>query len=219
MRLSVFRAEPMRTVRYAGELHGEAKDEAITKARAMIVPSVWWEPLGLVVYEAYDYCRPVLAARSGGLPEIVIDGETGLLHQPGNAEEIAQHVRQFEANTRTRIQMGRQGRAWLEQNAILRRNGRRNSPKSCSRVPLAKRTGSSSTVYPRRCLRKRLSYRACVFSGAISLESCRASGGKRVFGTVVWLGRRTENLPAAPPGKPCCFRISGVSLSMLRETR
>ncbi len=110
------RAERMRTVRYAGELHGEAKDEAITKARAMIVPSVWWEPLGLVVYEAYDYCRPVLAARSGGLPEIVIDGETGLFHQPGNAEEIAQHVRQFEANTRTRIQMGRQGRAWLEQN-------------------------------------------------------------------------------------------------------
>lgn len=111
------RAERIKTLRYAGELHGDAKDEAITKARAMIVPSVWWEPLGLVVYEAYDYARPVLAARSGGLPEIVIDGQTGLLHQPGNAEEIAQHVRQMESNERARQDMGRQGRTWLEQNA------------------------------------------------------------------------------------------------------
>jgi glycosyltransferase involved in cell wall biosynthesis len=111
------RVERMKSVRYAGELRGEAKREAIMRARALIVPSVWWEPLGLVVYEAFDYSRPVLAARSGGLPEIVVDGETGLLHQPGNAEQIAQHVRQLESNAQTRCDMGHRGRGWLEQNA------------------------------------------------------------------------------------------------------
>jgi glycosyltransferase involved in cell wall biosynthesis len=111
------RAERMQAVSYAGELHGEAKDQAIQQARALIVPSVWWEPLGLVVYEAYDCCRPVLAAASGGLPEIVIDGQTGLLHQPGRAEQLAEQIRWMEANLDARRGMGRQGRAWLEQNA------------------------------------------------------------------------------------------------------
>jgi len=111
------RVERMKSVHYEGELSGEAKNAAIANARALIVPSLWWEPLGLVAYEAYDYCKPVLAARSGGLPEIVVDGQTGLLHQPGNAEEIAQQVRTLEADDHARRAMGRQGRVWLEQNA------------------------------------------------------------------------------------------------------
>jgi glycosyltransferase involved in cell wall biosynthesis len=111
------RAERMKSVRFMGELQKDRKTEAIRNARALIVPSLWWEPLGLVVYEAYDYFRPVLGAASGGLPEIVIDGQTGLLHQPGNAEEIAQHVRRLEGDDHVRREMGQRGRAWLEQNA------------------------------------------------------------------------------------------------------
>ena len=96
---------------------GAAKTEALSKARALILPSIWWEPLGLVVYEAYDYFRPVLAASSGGLPEIVVDRETGLLHEPGNAEQLAQQVMQLETDGESSRAMGRQGRGWLEQNA------------------------------------------------------------------------------------------------------
>jgi glycosyltransferase involved in cell wall biosynthesis len=51
------------------------------------------------------------------LPEIVLDGETGLLHEPGNAEQLARQVMQLEADTGTRQEMGMQGRVWLEQNA------------------------------------------------------------------------------------------------------
>ncbi len=47
----------------------------------MLAPSVWWEPLGLVTYEAYDYGKPMLAARSGGLSETVVAGLTGFLHE------------------------------------------------------------------------------------------------------------------------------------------
>jgi len=110
------RAERLKSVRFCGELQDRDKNDAVRNARALIVPSLWWEPLGLVVYEAYDCCRPVLASSSGGLPEIVFDGQTGLLHQPGNAEQLVQQVQQLEANTRARREMGRQGRIWLEQN-------------------------------------------------------------------------------------------------------
>ena len=113
----ISRTERMKAVQYVGELHGDAKDQAIKNARALVVPSVWWEPLGLVVYEAYEAYRPVLAAMSGGLPEIVLDGRTGFLHQPGNAEQLAAHVRQLEADDRARLGMGQRGRIWLEKNA------------------------------------------------------------------------------------------------------
>jgi glycosyltransferase involved in cell wall biosynthesis len=113
----VARAERMESVTYAGQLSGAAKTEALSKARAVVVPSIWWEPLGLVVYEAYDYSRPVLAARSGGLPEIVIHSETGLLHDPGNATQLAEQVMELEGSTQRWKELGRQGKAWLQANA------------------------------------------------------------------------------------------------------
>jgi glycosyltransferase involved in cell wall biosynthesis len=113
----IARCERMTRVKYVGQLGDDAKARALQGARAVIVPSVWWEPLGLVVYEAYDYCRPVLAAASGGLPETIVEGETGLLHEPGSAEQLADHVMQVEADGNRRRSMGRRGRAWLEQNA------------------------------------------------------------------------------------------------------
>ena len=111
------RVERMRSVSFAGQLTGDAKRRALAECRAMIVPSLWWEALGLVVYEAYEVGRPVLAASSGGLTEVVIPGETGLLHQPGNAAQIAQQVRQMEASPVQRHTLGQQGRVWLEKNA------------------------------------------------------------------------------------------------------
>lgn len=107
----------MSSVTYAGELSGKKKTSALAGARAVIVPSLWWEGLGLVAYEAYDHFRPVLAARSGGLAEIVTDGQTGLLHEPGNMEELAAQVLELEKKTALCREMGAAGRRWLLKNA------------------------------------------------------------------------------------------------------
>jgi glycosyltransferase involved in cell wall biosynthesis len=113
----VARAERMQSVTYAGQLLGAAKTQALSTARAVVVPSIWWEALGLVVYEAYDYSRPVLVARSGGLPEIVAHSETGLVHDPGNAKQLAEQVMELEASAQRWKEMGRRGRTWLQANA------------------------------------------------------------------------------------------------------
>lgn len=111
------RAKRCRSATYVGELSGDAKAEALKHAKAVIVPSIWWEPLGLVVYEGYEYERPVLAARSGGLPEIVLDGETGLLHEPGDSAELAAQVMSLESRREKLQSMGKAGRQWLVKNA------------------------------------------------------------------------------------------------------
>jgi glycosyltransferase involved in cell wall biosynthesis len=97
-----------------GQIHGTAKHEALRRCRALIAPSLWWEPLGLMIYEAYDHAKPTLAARSGGLAETVQHGQTGLLHMPGDISGIVQDVLTLEAMPPGhRQQLGAQGRAWL----------------------------------------------------------------------------------------------------------
>ena len=101
-------------IKYLGLVTGEAKHEAIRNCRAMLAPSVWWEPLGLVTYEAYDYGKPMLAARSGGLSETVIPGLTGFLHEPGDAPALAGDVMIIESmSAQERQDMGAAGRSWL----------------------------------------------------------------------------------------------------------
>lgn len=99
---------------FLGQIGGETKREAVRRCRAMIVPSTWWEPLGLVVYEAYDYSKPVLAARTGGLAEIVHHGVTGLQHEPGDVANLVRDVLEMEATPSTdRLVLGRAGYDWL----------------------------------------------------------------------------------------------------------
>lgn len=99
-----------------GHTGGAAKEAQLSRCRAVIIPSVWWEPLGLVTYEAYEYARPVLAARSGGLSETVIQGQTGLLHEPASVQGLVADVLAMEAMPPAqRAAMGDCGRRWLTQ--------------------------------------------------------------------------------------------------------
>jgi glycosyltransferase involved in cell wall biosynthesis len=54
----------------------------------LVVPSVWHEPFGRVVIEAYAHGTPVIAARRGGLPEIVEEGTTGWTFDPDDASSL-----------------------------------------------------------------------------------------------------------------------------------
>ena len=58
-------------------------------ARAVVVPSVWADPCPTVVLEAMAGGRPVVAAASGGIVDMVIDGQTGFLVPPGDADALA----------------------------------------------------------------------------------------------------------------------------------
>ena len=105
-------------IEYLGFVSGEQKEALISGCRAMMAPSIWWEPLGLVTYEAYDYGKPMLAASSGGLTETVQDGVTGLLFRPNDAVELSSAVSKLEAMPpQGRREMGSNGRAWLDARA------------------------------------------------------------------------------------------------------
>lgn len=65
--------------KYVGEVSGREKDELIGHADALIFPSPWEEPFGLVLTEAGARGTPVIALSRGSAPEIVVNGITGFL--------------------------------------------------------------------------------------------------------------------------------------------
>ena len=106
-----------RKVEFFGRIDGLTKKTCIQNCRAMIAPSLWWEPLGIVTYEAYNACKPMLAARSGGLAETVQDSYTGFLHEPGNVSQLVKQIEMLEADPAKAQNLGKAGREWLSKNS------------------------------------------------------------------------------------------------------
>jgi glycosyltransferase involved in cell wall biosynthesis len=68
-----------RNVEYVGEIDEREKAEFLGKARALLFPIDWPEPFGLVMIEAMACGTPVVAFRSGSVPEVVDDGVSGII--------------------------------------------------------------------------------------------------------------------------------------------
>jgi len=58
----------------------------------IVLPSIWNEPLSRVLLEAFHFGKPVIATKTGGTPEIIRDGENGLLIEPKNSEQLVDKI-------------------------------------------------------------------------------------------------------------------------------
>ena len=74
-----------------------------------VLPS-FGETFGLVVIEAMAMEKPVIATNAGGLPEIITDGQTGLLVEPRNVDALACAIKKILENKSLMISLGRSAR-------------------------------------------------------------------------------------------------------------
>jgi len=97
---------------FLGELEEDDKPAFYAGAAAMVFPSDWPEPFGLVMIESMAAGTPVIALRRGSVPEVIVDGVTGLIcddldemvEAVGRLDEIdpdncRRHARSFDAST------------------------------------------------------------------------------------------------------------------------
>lgn len=75
-------------IAFAGFLNESEVNQLLKKGDVLVCPSLWNEPFGRVVLDAYENGLPVIASRIGALPEIVRDKETGILVEPGSSMEL-----------------------------------------------------------------------------------------------------------------------------------
>ena len=76
----------------AGELNS-----LFSKASFNIVPSEWWENNPLSIIESYAAGVPVIGANVGGIPEIILDGETGYLFEMKKVDHLAEIIKKANA--------------------------------------------------------------------------------------------------------------------------
>jgi glycosyltransferase involved in cell wall biosynthesis len=81
-------------VGFLGPLDTQALKDFYARIHALVVPSVWEEPAGLVLVEGALAGVPLVASRVGGIPEIVRDPEEALLCPPGDPAALAAALRQ-----------------------------------------------------------------------------------------------------------------------------
>lgn len=80
------------------------------RADVYVAPSVWNEPLGLVILESMAQYTPVIVTRKGGIMSIVKNGVNGYLVRPRNSNEIADKVNKLLSNEDLRKRMGERAR-------------------------------------------------------------------------------------------------------------
>ena len=75
---------------FSGHLTKHALVTVMQEARAVVMPSEWYENAPLALLEAYAAGRPVIGSRIGGIPEHVREDETGVLYPTGDIEALAE---------------------------------------------------------------------------------------------------------------------------------
>ncbi|MGD9715345.1 MAG: glycosyltransferase family 4 protein [Thermomicrobiales bacterium] len=97
-----------------GSIPAEEVQHQMHGARALVVPSLLYENFPMTIVEAFASGLPVLASNLGAMAEIVDDGRTGLLFEPGNAADLAAKVRWAASHPHEMAHMGANARAEYE---------------------------------------------------------------------------------------------------------
>ena len=101
-------------IEFLGQCPHEECLSMIKRARFLVMPSEWYEGFPMTIREAFSYGKPVVASRLGAMADIIEDGRTGLLFEPGNPQDLAARVQwMFEHEDEART-MGRAARLECE---------------------------------------------------------------------------------------------------------
>jgi glycosyltransferase involved in cell wall biosynthesis len=102
-------------VSFKGFIPNEKIVEYLNKFDIFVMPSIGeGETFGVAAVEAMATGLPVVASNIGGLPEVIDDGRTGILVEPGNVEDLTKALEFYILSKESRIEHGRNGRAKVE---------------------------------------------------------------------------------------------------------
>jgi glycosyltransferase involved in cell wall biosynthesis len=102
-------------VKFLGYQSGEKLHSAICSARAVVLPSEWYENAPISILEAYALGVPVIGADIGGIPELIQEGKTGISFNSGSIDSLSQALRRIADLPDPEIEeMGRNACNWIK---------------------------------------------------------------------------------------------------------
>lgn len=100
-------------ITFLGWINSQQRDELLSKADVFVLPS-YNEGLPMAILEAMGWGLPIIATPVGGIPELVITQQNGLLFTPGNIEELSQAMQLLIEDENLRLALGRVARSNVE---------------------------------------------------------------------------------------------------------
>lgn len=101
-------------VAFLGYLDRTALSEFYRRCKFLVVPSTIAETFCMAAAEAMTYAKPVIGSRIGAIPEIVEDGQNGLLFEPGNVDELTQFMLTLWTKPVLRLKYGHAARSSIQ---------------------------------------------------------------------------------------------------------
>lgn len=102
-------------VHFLGQVPHEELPRWLAVSDILVAPSFASETFGIALVEAQACGVPVVASRFGGFPEVVREGETGLLVPPQDTDALATALRELLSDPARRQAMGEAGRRWVHE--------------------------------------------------------------------------------------------------------
>lgn len=96
--------------------------ELLQQSRFLVLPALCYENFPLVIREAFACGKPVIASRLGAMAELVEEGKTGLLFEPGNPEDLADKMQWMIEHETECIKMGKNSRKVFEEKYTAEKN-------------------------------------------------------------------------------------------------
>jgi len=106
-------------VEFLGYCSGQQLRALVANAAFVVVPSEWYENCSMVILESMALGKPIIASRTGGIPEQIEDGKTGFLFEMRNVAELAKKMDILGTDKELRASMGQEARHKLEKEYSL----------------------------------------------------------------------------------------------------
>jgi glycosyltransferase involved in cell wall biosynthesis len=115
-------AKGARHIEFLGYQSGDALWNLLRSARAVVLPSEWYENAPMSVLESYALGKPVIGADIGGIPELVKSNATGRLFRPGDVGELADTLARYrDLPDRTVMEQGKTAREFVSRYYTIER--------------------------------------------------------------------------------------------------
>jgi len=116
------RLELMNKITFHGWVNEAKAIQLLQRSRALVFPSVWHEPAGIVSLEAAAAGRAVIASSVGGIPEYTGRLQNALLVEPNDVQGLAQSIEQLATDSSLTKRMGAEGRKMAKEHFSLEKH-------------------------------------------------------------------------------------------------
>ncbi len=104
----------LKNVRFVGPKWGAEIDDFLSKAKFIVVPSLWQENFPYVILQAFAAGKPVIGSKRGGIPEMITP-DRGFLYEANDFRSLANYMKLLWDNSSDCIKKGKNGREYIEE--------------------------------------------------------------------------------------------------------